>query len=166
MGGWSTTLGTANTWTTANTVGVTSGYNIYATLNNYIEFTGLQLEKGTIPTPFEFRPYCFELQLCQRYYLRKNIDGAGAWGGSAGTIALIAYSYPVQFRITPYTINWISGGIAGNGLADYVVTGQAGPVRNSTISGCTMLFGITGNTGANGQGAYFQSALMEFIAEF
>ena len=30
--------------------------------------TALQLEKGTIPTPFEYRPYALELSLCQRYY--------------------------------------------------------------------------------------------------
>jgi cytoskeletal protein CcmA (bactofilin family) len=35
------------------------------------ELTGLQIEKGTLATPFEFRPYAIELQLCQRYYFRK-----------------------------------------------------------------------------------------------
>jgi hypothetical protein len=33
-----------------------------------ISFTGIQLELGTIVTPFEFRPYGTELALCQRYY--------------------------------------------------------------------------------------------------
>ena len=35
--------------------------------------TGVQLEKGSVATPFEFRPYPIELQLCQRYcQLRGN----------------------------------------------------------------------------------------------
>ena len=34
--------------------------------NAYI--TGVQLEVGTIATPFEFRPFAIELGLCQRYY--------------------------------------------------------------------------------------------------
>ena len=43
----------------------TCGLNI----SNYIlTCTGVQLEKGTRATPFEFRPYGAELQLCQRYY--------------------------------------------------------------------------------------------------
>ena len=33
-----------------------------------MEFTGVQLEKGIVATPFEFRPFAVELQLCQRYY--------------------------------------------------------------------------------------------------
>ena len=37
-------------------------------VGNWVEFTGVQLEKGTIATPFEFRPYARELKLCQRYY--------------------------------------------------------------------------------------------------
>ena len=30
----------------------------------------VQMEKGTMATPFEFRPYQVELQLCQRYYYK------------------------------------------------------------------------------------------------
>jgi len=33
-----------------------------------ILITGVQLEKGTVATPFEYRPYATELALCQRYY--------------------------------------------------------------------------------------------------
>jgi hypothetical protein len=37
-------------------------------VGSYVEFTGLQVEKGSIATPFEFRPYATELALCQRYF--------------------------------------------------------------------------------------------------
>ena len=57
-----------NTWQAANYVGTTAGTNIYGTINNYVEFTGLQLEKGTIATPFEFMSVSAQLQQCQRYY--------------------------------------------------------------------------------------------------
>jgi len=43
---------------------------------NYIHFTGVQLEKGTVATPFDARPYATELQLCQRYY--QQFGGGGA----------------------------------------------------------------------------------------
>jgi hypothetical protein len=45
----------------------------FTTVNNVIAgaafiLTGVQLEKGSVATPFEVRPYGVELQLCQRYY--------------------------------------------------------------------------------------------------
>ena len=36
--------------------------------NATLYITGVQLEEGTVPTPFEHRPYGVELALCQRYY--------------------------------------------------------------------------------------------------
>jgi hypothetical protein len=38
------------------------------TAGNYVQVTGVQLEKGTVATPFEFRPYAQELALCYRYF--------------------------------------------------------------------------------------------------
>ena len=68
-GNSSTQASAPNVWGGSNYVsGTTATTNVWATANNYIEFTGLQVEKGTIPTPFEFRPFATELSLCQRYY--------------------------------------------------------------------------------------------------
>jgi hypothetical protein len=44
--------------------------NWYTNAGNYIEFTGVQLEKGTVATPFEFRAFAQELALCQRYFAK------------------------------------------------------------------------------------------------
>ena len=43
--------------------------------NDYIDITGVQLEKGNSVTPFEVRPYGMELQLCQYYYQQFNYGG-------------------------------------------------------------------------------------------
>mgnify|MGYP006279986531 CR=1 FL=1 len=106
IGGYgSATLSSSpNTWQAANNVGTTTTTNIWSTLNNYLEFTGVQLEKGMIATPFEFRPYGIELQLCQRYYVQvggyvtNDVSLLGYGGGAGqnvgGTIAL-----PVEMRI-------------------------------------------------------------------
>jgi hypothetical protein len=48
--------------------------------------TGVQVEKGNIATPFEFRPYAAELQLCQRYF-EKSYDIET----KPGTIAGVGY---------------------------------------------------------------------------
>jgi hypothetical protein len=36
--------------------------------NRYLQYTGVQLEMGSVATPFEFRPFGTEMLLCQRYY--------------------------------------------------------------------------------------------------
>jgi hypothetical protein len=66
----------ANTWentTTYNRQGLQGDYIWAQNAGNYIEFTGVQLEKGTVATPFEFRPFATELALCQRYF-EKSFD--------------------------------------------------------------------------------------------
>jgi len=37
---------------------------------DYFDITGVQLELGSVATPFEVRPYPVELQICKRYYER------------------------------------------------------------------------------------------------
>lgn len=41
--------------------------NLFATLNNYWQITGVQLEAGSVATPFEFEDYGTTLRKCQRY---------------------------------------------------------------------------------------------------
>jgi len=70
IGGWSVpiTTSTVNTWLSGSFLNSTSTVNWLLNAGNYIEFTGVQLEKGTVATPFEFRPFATELALCYRYY--------------------------------------------------------------------------------------------------
>lgn len=76
IGGFQTTTSSPGTWLNGNFIGTSTSTNIWATLNNFIELTGVQLEKGTIATPFEIRPYAIELQLCQRYHWQIKTVGA------------------------------------------------------------------------------------------
>ena len=49
--------------------------DVAGTLNNYWQITGVQLEVGTVATPFEHRSYGEELVLCQRYYEKSYVQG-------------------------------------------------------------------------------------------
>jgi hypothetical protein len=62
------TGGTTNAWNAADRRGASGQVNWAATLNNTFYITGVQLETGSVATPFERRPYGTELALCQRYY--------------------------------------------------------------------------------------------------
>jgi len=62
------------TATVAGTSGLSSGDDVVITVSSDISVkvpkaaTNIQLEEGSVTTPFEQRPYALELSLCQRYY--------------------------------------------------------------------------------------------------
>ena len=59
-----------NAWSTvgSNYFGVTGATKLGATNGATFYITGVQLEKGSTATSFDYRPYGTELALCQRYY--------------------------------------------------------------------------------------------------
>jgi hypothetical protein len=78
---------------------------------DYFDVTGVQLEKGTLATPFEVRPYAVELQLCQRYYQvfgPGNTSGYNRFGAgncTNSTAAHISMPTIVPMRATPTTLS-------------------------------------------------------------
>jgi hypothetical protein len=73
--GWSLGHGTTTTagvWTAGNFNAATGQTNLIATNGATFNVTGLQLEKGSTATSFDYRPYGTELALCERYYIEKT----------------------------------------------------------------------------------------------
>jgi len=76
LGVGSSLLGTANAWSSSAYFSPTGATSVVGTNTATFYITGVQLEKGSTATSFDYRPYGTELQLCQRYYLRISNLGA------------------------------------------------------------------------------------------
>lgn len=65
----------------------------------------VQIEEGSIATPFEQRPIGYELSLCQRYYTRRNTIGTNASFGVGHFYTTTSFRFifplPVAMRATP-----------------------------------------------------------------
>jgi hypothetical protein len=105
LGVGSTYSGTASAWAGAEYYSATGATNVMATLSNTFYITGVQLEKGSTATSFDYRPYGTELALCQRYYQTGNISCYKP--SSGGSTALISTQFVVSTRATP-TITTLS----------------------------------------------------------
>jgi hypothetical protein len=74
--------GTAGAWVGSDLESVTGATSVVGTNGATFYITGVQLERGSTASSFEYRSYGTELALCQRYYevLYNSADNAGIWG--------------------------------------------------------------------------------------
>lgn len=68
-----------------------------------IDFWGIQVERGSVATPFEQRPIGAELALCQRYFQRHSVDDSNTYIGSptGSGSGFIQVPLIVQMRTAP-----------------------------------------------------------------
>jgi len=105
LGAGSTYSGTAGAWTGSGLISATSAVNVMGTLNATWQVTGVQLEKGSTATSFDYRPYGTELALCQRYYWKLFPNDANRLFGAgqcfSTTAAGVQIPFEVQMRTRP-----------------------------------------------------------------
>jgi hypothetical protein len=83
----------AGSWGTTNSIGSSNQTQLLETLNATWYVAGVQLEAGTVATPFEYRPIQVEVDLCQRYYQTLGVRQSN---GQA-----FSYTFLCPMRITP-----------------------------------------------------------------
>ena len=124
LGVGSTYSGTAGAWAATRYQSATGATSVVGTSGATFYITGVQLEKGSTATSFDYRPYGTELALCQRYYYRFTKSLGLSYTNST---PLDRVQYPVTMRSTP-TLDGsnnsyaVGGGAAGT-VAVYNQTG-------------------------------------------
>jgi hypothetical protein len=99
VGTGSTLSGTAGSWGGTTYYSATGATSVVGTNGATFYITGVQLEKGSTATSFDYRPYGTELALCQRYYETGNAYGEGYT--TANAPIGIGYIFKVTKRTAP-----------------------------------------------------------------
>ncbi len=105
LGVGSTFSGTAGAWAGSNFLSATGATSVVGTNGATFYITGVQLEPGSVATPFERRSYGQELALCQRYFQLNQV------GTAIDTTSGVVYGgncyHKVEMRAAP-TVAWVS----------------------------------------------------------
>jgi len=152
LGTGATYSATAGAWTgTSFITSATGATSVVGTNGATFYITGVQLEKGSTATSFDYRPYTTELQLARRYFWKSTqLSGSyaafGSGWGQASTAAWIYVKYPATMRAAPtFTFNDL---IIGNLTASPTLTsiGSSGFSADSALLICNASGGgLTGN---------------------
>jgi hypothetical protein len=117
--------GTAGSWSANGYYSATGATSVVGTNGATFYITGVQLEKGTTATSFDYRPYGTELALCQRYFEKSyNNSVALATAVTAGTGQLfvnaiggggtvITVNFAVSKRASPTITSYDNAGTSG-----------------------------------------------------
>jgi hypothetical protein len=126
FGASSNFAGTAGAWGAVEAYAATGGVNLMATSGATFYITGVQLEAGSVASPFERRDYGRELIMCQRYFNKSffYVTTAGA---------PIQTFFPVEMRVTPSITGGGAGFAAGTTSAKSLICSQTVPA-DQTLS--------------------------------
>ena len=98
---------TLNTWAAYSSSSRTPDQTTtwYTTNDATWHMTGIQLEVGSVATPFEHRSFGEELSRCERYYWHKNVtSGNAGWSYSMAGLDMaitVTTHFPVTMRASP-----------------------------------------------------------------
>jgi len=133
-GAGSSVSGTAGAWAGSDFRSATGATSVVGTNGATFYITGVQLEAGSVATPFERRDYGRELMMCQRYYQRIGSTGAvnAAVASGVNFLTTTAITYckfittmraaPTGSVTTASNFSLLSGGYATTGSAVTVYT--------------------------------------------
>jgi hypothetical protein len=121
LGAGSSFSGTAGAWSGSTFTAATGAVSVVGTNGATFYITGVQLEKGSTATSFDYRPYGTELALCQRYCQKFNVFPTNSFdafqsyfGGSNALSSVKRLTTPMRTTptaaITSSTVEYYSFG--------------------------------------------------------
>ena len=158
LGVGSTYSGTAGAWAGSDYDSATGATSVVGTSGATFYLTGVQLEKGSTATSFDYLDYGRSLMQCQRYYAKTFLQGTAPAqnAGSANAINVRAtvnsqpisaqWKLPVTMRATPTLTTFNPSAANANWSAN-----PNSPIVASTVgSEVISIFGTTDTNAGNG----------------
>jgi hypothetical protein len=149
--GQAATAQAAGVWAASGNARATAGSTNLGTTNGAtFLITGVQLEPGTVATPFERRSYGQELALCHRYFQRRDFTANGWITSASKSIGNISFGTP--FRANPTTFTFNSGSIAYGPGGTQSISSMDAPGASSADymeAGFNNTGGMTTNAGSS-----------------
>jgi hypothetical protein len=109
------------------------------------EIAQVQIEPGSVATPFERRPLQVEVALCQRYYFVINQSSTYTWyADAAGRGNHTWLAFPVTMRAAPTTDSNFSSGINTFGVGTITTTNYTfyAIIGAAALGGCQVTLNI------------------------
>jgi hypothetical protein len=169
LGSGPSRLAPSGSWQAGNYDGATTstGSSSWANaLGATFYITGVQVERGSTATGFDYRPYGTELALCQRYTVGYS-GGAGyriGWGFSySATAGYCLFNLPATMRTAPSIEGTASLLAFNDAIAQYITT--VAPTINSAQENFVSITatGASGMTAFRPAQVYFANASSKLI---
>jgi len=128
--------GTEDAWAASNNnmYGASNSGNFFSSTSNFIEFSLMQIEVGSVATSYAHESYGTTLAKCQRYFWQQAFANdkyiATAYIVST-TVSTGPYAFPVTMRAVP------TGGVFGTTLFELDHAGTETQSSNMTFAGNT-----------------------------
>ena len=130
LGAGATVSGTAGAWSGTTFVQPTGATSVVGTNGATFYITGVQLERGTSATPFEYIPYGMELALCQRYF--QTISNGASGSCQSSTACIFGFQFPVVMRTAP--AGAVTGPIRVSDISTAAYTQSSGSIVGNLIT--------------------------------
>ncbi len=166
LGSGSSVRGTAGAWSGSGFFGATGSVSLIANASNTLDISEVQLEAGSVATPFERRSYGQELSLCQRYYeksyLLSEATGKNPATGNyrvgavsyAGSMFSTTAGFQVRKRATATLSFFNDAGASNTWLGLPSTANRTVTLNDSSESWFSVsVFGVTGDTALQGHWA-------------
>ena len=140
----------AGSWVSGNYHGSVNLVNNLDSTSNNFQITGVQLELGSVATPFEYRSYAEELLRCQRYFYKRGHSGGQTnleWfymlaSSGANTYGRATVRFPVTMRATPTISNISTQGSSYSSIGSQHIGNQSVTIYINSASSIEELEGV------------------------